>query len=182
MLDYSRQLREQHEIAVIAPILLCGEKVSSPSVVRLGRSKLLKRDFHGTSSDMIIPLNSGTLIRIDALREIGGFNEDFWLDFSDVVVQTLLIEGESVYMLQEISAFRMRRRSIIWSMRCPRCGTAIFLPPRGPFGIFYQSPHLHIFYSTRLALRTLKQYARFQNEDLSQAHFIAVSSTGSLVS
>jgi hypothetical protein len=29
-------------------------------------------------------------MRIDALEQIGGFNEDFWLDFSDVVVFHLL--------------------------------------------------------------------------------------------
>ena len=164
VLDYSLQLREQHEIAVIAPILLCGEKVSSPSVVQFGHAKVLKRDFHGTSSKTIIPLNSGTLMRIEALREIGGFNEDFWLDFSDVVVQTLLHrKGKRVYVAGDIHLpHETTIDDLEHAMSPPRYRN--LLAAEGAYWDLYQSPHMRILYSTRLMLRTLKQYARFQNK------------------
>jgi GT2 family glycosyltransferase len=164
MLDYSRRLSDQREIAVIAPILLCGEKVSSPSIVRFGHAKLLKPDFHGTSSSMIIPLNSGMLMRISSLKEIGGFNEDFWLDFSDVVVQTLLHRrGKRIYVAGDIHLPHETTIDDLEHAMSPARYRNL-LSAEGAFWDIYRSPPLRMLYSTRLLLRTLKQYARFQNK------------------
>ena len=72
------------EVAVIVPKLLMDGRILSPHPPRY-REKLFPVTLasHGILSDHVRAFNSGALVRVSALQAIGGFPEDFWLDYLD---------------------------------------------------------------------------------------------------
>jgi GT2 family glycosyltransferase len=84
MHDYAQRLASQHRIAAVAPTVMMGQTLISPKVtVRGGRSVDPPADFNGEERRELVLVNTGLLLRVEAHLEIGGFNPDFWLDFSD---------------------------------------------------------------------------------------------------
>jgi GT2 family glycosyltransferase len=84
MRDYAQRLAPQRHIAAVAPTVMMDQARVSPKVtVRGGRSVDPPADFNGEESRELVLINTGLLLRVEALSEIGGFNPDFWLDFSD---------------------------------------------------------------------------------------------------
>jgi rhamnosyltransferase len=71
---------------VFVPLMIDGAKIISPYVLRLGRGKSPRKIPAGILSfSQYYIINSGTLISSDAFNQVGGYDEDFPLDFSDVV-------------------------------------------------------------------------------------------------
>lgn len=84
MRDYAQRLAPQRRIAAVAPTVMMGPTRISPKVtVRWGQSVDPPADFNGEEPAELVLVNTGLLLRLEALSEIGGFNPDFWLDFSD---------------------------------------------------------------------------------------------------
>lgn len=73
-------------IAAIVPQLRQGEKVLSPYRLFPWGIRILSHGFEGIAAGEIHALNSGSLFRVEALREIGGFDPRFWLDYQDYSV------------------------------------------------------------------------------------------------
>jgi rhamnosyltransferase len=71
---------------VFVPLMSDGTKIISPYVLRLGRGKSPRKVPTGILSfSQYYIINSGALISCDAFDQAGGYDEDFPLDFSDVV-------------------------------------------------------------------------------------------------
>jgi GT2 family glycosyltransferase len=84
MLDYARRLAPEHRIAAVVPTVLMGLSQISPKVtVRGGRSVDPPAGFIGEERRELVLVNTGLLLRLESLSTIGGFDPDFWLDFSD---------------------------------------------------------------------------------------------------
>ena len=81
---YARQLDSNSEIAAIAPFLLVGKRTVSPGIIRFYGITLMAPPFSGVYPKEVYAGNSGTLVRVAALKESGGYDENFWLDFSDI--------------------------------------------------------------------------------------------------
>lgn len=80
LLELSADLR----VGAIVPKLRAGEKLVSPTRVRWGGFFVpLGASYSGTAPSETTALNSGALLRASAIREIGGFDADFWLDYLD---------------------------------------------------------------------------------------------------
>ncbi len=72
---------DQPRVAAIVPRVYAGNRQVSPLRVRIGR-------LDGTLQTGLLPfevtcLNSGAALRLEFLRELGGFNPEFWLDYLD---------------------------------------------------------------------------------------------------
>jgi GT2 family glycosyltransferase len=174
MLEYSRRVEHREEIAAIAPILFNGKKVSSPSIIRHGVSKCVDEGFRGVSESMVISLNSGTLVRVDALRAVGGFDERFWLDFSDIALQTVLFRnGKKVYVAGDIHLLHDTAiDDIEHAMSLHRyCN---LLRAEGAYWDIFGEPAARLLHLARLAGRAMKQYLRFANKEFTRLTWVCL--------
>lgn len=104
MLDLASRFLKDPAIGAVVPFLLDGERFLSPQRVLFKRFKPLDRRFEGVWPGEVTAANSGTLIRTSALRQIGGYNEDFWLGYSDVwVFHQLHLGGKKVYIAGDLA-------------------------------------------------------------------------------
>ena len=86
MLRWSAQLEGHPEIALIAPTVRSGGLIVSPRQYLFNRHRAYPDPTPGIAPGEPFAINSGSLVRIAALRSIRGFSTDFWLDYSDIYV------------------------------------------------------------------------------------------------
>jgi GT2 family glycosyltransferase len=85
MLGHAARIADEERIAAIAPFLYAETFCMSPRLWRFARHVPLPRPAHPcTETRAIFAANSGTLMRVRALKAIGGYNAQFWLDYSDI--------------------------------------------------------------------------------------------------
>jgi glycosyltransferase involved in cell wall biosynthesis len=70
------------EVVAIIPIVKAGDRQVSPMYPRPGRESSFNRR-NVVTSEWLTAINSGTCVRNDFIDEIGGFCDDFWLDYLD---------------------------------------------------------------------------------------------------
>jgi hypothetical protein len=122
MLEYSHLLLGQMEIGSVVPFIYShGSLVSPTELGRFNRMSHIPSSFNGIYRQSAFAVNSATLMRVKALREIGGYSDEFWLDLSDIYVfQAMYRKGRYLYVAGT------------WL----RSGTEIFLQRRAPMSIF----------------------------------------------
>jgi GT2 family glycosyltransferase len=75
--------RQDEDAVAIVPVIRSGGSIVSPMRVGFGRLRLLPDSSFGIQSKEIMAINSGTVIRCDFVRFIGGFSRAYWLDYLD---------------------------------------------------------------------------------------------------
>lgn len=99
----AEELKENIAIAAIVPKVLDNEVLVSPHVVLCGRSKQLPKNFAGISNWEIEAINSGTAWRVNAVKELGGFNLLFWLDYLDYwLCHMIHRSGKRIYVAGDV--------------------------------------------------------------------------------
>jgi GT2 family glycosyltransferase len=96
LLDHDTTLNEQYvnailnfdtsnqdQIAAVVPRIISNNIVISPVMCDTLLPLLEERPTPGIQNKPVMAINSGSLIRIDFLKEIGGFTEEFPLDYLD---------------------------------------------------------------------------------------------------
>ncbi len=97
------EIELDNTIAAIVPRLLDAGRVVGPVFVRLWGVSYLPSSFAGTSRREIQAPNSAVLVRVDALKQIGGFSPYFWLDYLDgYLFHQLYLHGMKVYVAGDI--------------------------------------------------------------------------------
>lgn len=156
---------DERDIAAVVPFLMAGDRVVSPREVLFKRLKPLRRPFQGIYPGEVSAANSGTFIRLDALKQIGGFNEDFWLDFSDVVVFHLLHrQGKKVYIAGDL--LLQHHISVLdfeTSMSPKRYLN--FLAAEGAYWDIYRSVTARGFHTLRILERAIRQKRRLGSSE-----------------
>ena len=79
----AREILDKEEIAGIVPHVVSRRTFISPHLRKRGRWVRLAEEFSGIPEGEVCAINSGTTWRTSALREVGGFNPLFWLDYLD---------------------------------------------------------------------------------------------------
>ncbi len=77
------QYSDDESIAAIVPRVRCRDSELSPKQVKVGRLSALPAHHTGVCDFEITAINSGTLLRTEFMKRVGGFNTAFWLDFLD---------------------------------------------------------------------------------------------------
>lgn len=98
--------RREHDrsVAAVVPQLCCGEKPISPVCVRLIHNTALPRGFTGFSNREMFALNSAALLRVTAIAAIGGFPEQFWMNYLDICLHHLLFRaGLRIYVAGDLA-------------------------------------------------------------------------------
>lgn len=86
-------------VAAVVPRVKGRASWLSPKRVHLGFVTDVKDGVSGTCAYEITAINSGTALRVSALREIGGFSRKYWLDFLDYwVFRTLYSRRRVAYI------------------------------------------------------------------------------------
>jgi GT2 family glycosyltransferase len=98
--------------------------------------KTLDRDDAGLQRGRISAYNSGTTLRVTALRTIGGFPGEFWLDYLDhAVFHALTASGYMVYVLRAVLSHELAESDLnarpIWRFRNVLKAQSLFVQRAG---------------------------------------------------
>ncbi len=91
----------QKTVAVVMPQVLVGETIVSPTSADTVTPLRVQRPEAGLHHTPLTGINSGSLIRLSFLNQIGGFNERFSLDYLDHwLFYTLFHYKQSVWVMK----------------------------------------------------------------------------------
>lgn len=95
----ANHLRDVNEAGAVVPHLVKAGRVLSPVQIRPWGVRYLPLEAAGFVRGEVHAFNSGSLFRVAALRQIGGFDERFWLDYQDAsVYRRLSMCGRRIYI------------------------------------------------------------------------------------
>lgn len=147
LLETAKNLHTRAEVAAIVPKLLVHGEVHSPAIpfTRLMRrqflppTKALTHDVVGVQPQHLCAYNSGSTLRVAALRSMGGFPAEFWLDFLDhAVFHALIVNGYRVYvmlaMLAHDSSYSDPGSTPVWRLHNILMAQTLYMKRRGNFG------------------------------------------------
>ncbi len=103
MAELADAKRSDTRIAAIVPHLVDGTRLLSPVAVGRFTHKPLPLAFDGVPQGEARALNSGALLRVAALHELGGFHPLFWLNYLDNWLHHALYQhGKSLYVARDL--------------------------------------------------------------------------------
>jgi glycosyltransferase involved in cell wall biosynthesis len=91
-------------IGAVVPQIAAGGKQLSPNWFQLGAiPRWYRSGYTGVPAEPVFAFNSGAMLRVDALKQVGGYDLRFWLDDSDAMIFSKLHEhGKRVYVAGDI--------------------------------------------------------------------------------
>jgi GT2 family glycosyltransferase len=172
MLEYSHLLQEQTEIGSVVPFIYShGSLVSPRTLGRFNQISHIPPAFHGIYRQKAFAVNSATLMRVAALREIGGYSDDFWLDLSDVYVfQAMYRKGRYLYIAGDLTLQHSITSMDFDNDMAPE-RYRNFLAAESAYVDLYSSAPERAAHLIRLLARTLRQRRRHRNRAFSQMTF-----------
>lgn len=165
MIAYSDKFSRDQEIAAVVPFIYShGTLVSPRLLLSFNRVRQIPQTFTGICKDKAYAVNSATLMRVSALREVGGYSEEFWLDLSDVYVfRAMHRKGGYIYVASDL-----RVEHSIASMDFDREMSPEryrnFLAAESAYVDLFLSPLERSSQLLRLFVRTFRQYRRYRNK------------------
>jgi GT2 family glycosyltransferase len=111
LLDASDALASVGEVGAIVPKLWAGTRLYSPDAPFLFQIRqqfsddnfAVDQNVTGMVARPLTAYNSGAALRVSMLEEIGGFPEDFWLDYLDhAVFQQLQLQGYRLWVMRTV--------------------------------------------------------------------------------
>jgi GT2 family glycosyltransferase len=88
------------ECCAFVPQLVLNDLVLSPQIVNRVFYQRMPIGFSGLASKRLVAFNSGACIRVSSLTAIGGFPNEFWLDYLDhMIFHSLQESGGRVFVL-----------------------------------------------------------------------------------
>jgi hypothetical protein len=172
MLEYSRQLQDQTEIGSVVPLIYShGYLVSPRKHGRFNQISLIPTSFNGVYRHKAFAVNSATLMRVAALREIGGYSDDFWLDLSDVYVfQAMYRKRRYLYIAGDLT-LQHSITSMDFDKDMAPERYRNFLAAESAYVDLYSSAPERAFHLIRLLGRTFRQRRRHRNRAFSEMTF-----------
>jgi GT2 family glycosyltransferase len=104
---------QRTEISAIVPRLMQDGIVNSPLISERFRYRAVDKEFSGTYPGSLTALNSCACMRVSALRRIGGFPAQYWLDYLDhAVFHRLQEQGGKVTVLDVSISHRLSTNNL----------------------------------------------------------------------
>jgi GT2 family glycosyltransferase len=146
LLATTTSLNTQQEVASIVPKLLVDGKIFSPAAHFIDqvrrqyrRSNLaVSHDSVGIQQERLVAYNSGATLRVSALCSIGGFPNEFWLDYLDhAIFHALSVRGYRMYImrteLEHESSQATLSKVPVWRQRNLLLAQTLFAKQTGNF-------------------------------------------------
>jgi GT2 family glycosyltransferase len=165
MIEYSHSLLSSQEVGSVVPFVYSHGHLVSPRQLRsFNRNLQIPLGFHGVFRHRGYGINSSALLRVAALREIGGYSEEFWLDLSDVYTfQQMFWKGRFMYVAGDlVLQHSLSGEDYDREMTVERYQN--FLAAESAFVDLYSSRIERLAQIYRLFRRTFRQYRRYQNK------------------
>nr|WP_252263684.1 glycosyltransferase family 2 protein [Paracidobacterium acidisoli] len=84
MAQHCEALLNRLEIAAVAPVVFVRKFLVSPRQQLFNRHRAYPFGEIGIAPGEAFAINSGCVLRVTALQQVGGYSTDFWLDYSDL--------------------------------------------------------------------------------------------------
>jgi len=167
MMRYACELDTREEIAAIAPTVLVRGLVVSPRQQLFNTHRAYPSGQSSVAIGEAFAINSGCLMRVRALHEIGGFSTDFWLDYSDMYVfHQFFLHGKKIWRAvdaeieHEMSILDYDRLMLPWRYRN-------FSQAESTFNDLYKGELENAVQTARLFVRAILQRKRYRNPEFS---------------
>jgi glycosyltransferase involved in cell wall biosynthesis len=148
-------------IAAIVPQIATGGRQLSPNYFQFGAiPRWYRTGYVGVPQQAVFAFNSGAMLKVDALRQVGGYDPRFWLDDSDALIFSKLHEhGKRVYIAGDIQVeHEFSMKDMQKRMSAARYRNALFAETA--FWDLRMNRAAGWERTLRLALRMLKQWRR----------------------
>lgn len=146
LIDCADTLQTQDNVAAIVPKLMVRGTILSPAehFIDFIRHQFrnfvqtLGRDDVGVQRGRISAYNSGSTLSVPVLRSIGGFPQEFWLDYLDhAVFHALCASGGRVYVLRAVLEHDLAESDLnarpMWRFRNALKAQSLFVKRAGSF-------------------------------------------------
>lgn len=156
MREIAQRLRGVNQVGAIVPHLVNAGKVLSPVRIRPCGVSYLPLTAGGFAKGEIHAFNSGSLFRVNALQQIGGFDGRFWLDYQDASVYRRLNQcGKQVYIAEGLNV--QHDLSLISERQIAPDRFRNFLLAESAYYDMYRGYVANFFLTVRLLGRILRQ-------------------------
>lgn len=160
--------QEDASVGAIVPVLRHGTTLISPIYVNSLRNSVVPAGFTGLSKRELYALNSGAMLRVSSLLEIGGFCHEFWLDQLDLVLHHQLHRaGKRTYIAGEIQVQHELSLTDYRGLSPERLRN--FLQSESAFFDLYKGNLENAVLTATLLFRLSKHLARRSNPDITSA-------------
>lgn len=164
MLDYGRQLLDDVRVAAVAPAIWVNSRYMFPRLVTFGGTKACDPTFAGVEEDECTTANSGCLMRVSALQEVGGYSKAFPFEFSDVYVfHQMHRAGKRLWIAADLRIDHDLAILDYGGAMTPQRYIS-FIVAEDLFIRQYKSCLENAAYTIRLFARVLKQYAKYRDK------------------
>ncbi len=168
MLKHAADLEGRKEIAAIVPTVLVGDFVASPRHLVFPRSRPYPSGQSGIAEGEPGVINSGSMLRVADLLEIGGYSQAFWLDYSDYYVfHQFFLWKKKVWIAAEIrvqhsmTVMDYDKLMSTWRYRN-------FSYAETAYHDLYKGRFENAVQTLRLLARTVKQRRKYKNPEFSR--------------
>ncbi len=162
----ARDLTGRVEVAGLVPEVVDHGTFISPHALVRGRSRRLPKGFTGIFDGNFSAINSCSIWRTSSLREIGGFNPLFWLDYLDHwLFHAIQLSGRRIYVIgnleveHELSLLNSRHQ-----LSAERL--ADILRAESAFHDLYDGPVSGCLFTMKMFARLSLQIVRGRRRDL----------------
>ena len=158
MRQHAQEMIAQAQVAAVVPFLYAGTFPLSPRLWRFARHQPLPRPAAScTERRLLFAANSGTLMRVAALKQIGGYSPRFWLDYSDIYVfHRFHQHGFSVRVASDL-ALQHEVAMLDYDTRMTPARYASYLAAESDFLDLYRGGMERVVHLLRLAARSFRQ-------------------------
>ena len=157
----ARQSTRYAGIGAIVPQIAASGKLLSPNYFQFGAiPRWYQTGFVGVPQEPVFAFNSGAMLKVDALRQVGGYDPRFWLDDSDALIFSKLHEhGKRIYIAGDIQVeHEFSMKDMQKRMSAARYRNALFAETA--FWDLRMNRAAGWERTLRLALRMVKQWRR----------------------
>jgi GT2 family glycosyltransferase len=146
---YATTLEADPSVAAVAPTVLVNAAPASPKIMSRWRGAAdPPAGATGPCRDEVIVMNSGMLLRAEALRRIGGYSMDFWLDFSDrYVCHMLHRHGYGAWLAGDL---RLEHDVSLMTGRIPAARYEILMGAQDAYFTQFRSPLRNAVFCQRM--------------------------------
>jgi GT2 family glycosyltransferase len=168
MLRHAHNLQQRPEVAAIAPTVSVRNSVVSPRRYRFNHHRAYPDGQLGVAPGEPFAINSGCVIRVESLREVGGYSSDFWLDYSDIYLfHQFHLRGMSTWraadakLEHDMSIMDYDRLMTPWRYRN-------YSFAETAFNDLYKGRLENAAQTLRLAVRAVRQRHKYQSSEFSR--------------
>ncbi len=168
MLNHSDRLLKRTELAAITPVVSVGRIVVSPKQQLFMRNRDYPAGVCEVAPGEAIAINSGCIMRVSSLQQIGGFSLAFWLDYSDLYVFHCFFQAgmhvwraADAHLQHEMSIMDYDRLMTPWRYKN-------FSFAETAFHDLYKGRVENAIQTLRLFARAIKQRFKYQNSEFSK--------------